>query len=140
MHHLWQLPTKTRFKQGLTILELLVVVSLISAVGVVAMPALLHARKSALMARETAYAQNVYKVINAYLVEDPTLADLPSGAEVCTGQYSVGGYSAGTAPNTLNNCRIVLIDGYAAVVYSGEGASKTLGAPAGTIDLLTEAR
>lgn len=65
---------------------------------------------------ELAYVQNVYKAANAYLAEDVTRTTVP---EDCTPSYSVGDYSAGNAPSTLEYCWVTVTNGVATVEYGG---------------------
>ena len=112
--------------RGFTLIELLVTLSVMGVIGAMAMPNFMQARRSAMIAGETMYAHNVYKVANAYLAEDINITALPPGAEVCMGTYSVGEYKAGTAPASLSSCSISVVGGHASVTYAGLGGSKTL--------------
>ena len=112
--------------RGFTLIELLVTLSVMGIIGAMAMPNLLQARKNALLAGELVYAQNVYKVANAYLAQDVNVSTLPAGAEVCLGSYSVGEYSVGTAPSSLTACSLTVVGGHASITYVGLAGSKTL--------------
>lgn len=113
-------------QKGFTLLELLVSVSLMGMVGAIALPNFFQAHKSALVARETVYVQNVYKAANAYLAQEVMTVTLPSGADSCTGSYSVGDFSAGSAPSTLTSCSVSVVDGMARVSYTGQSGGRTL--------------
>lgn len=113
--------------RGFTLIELLATLSVMGIVAAMAMPNLMQARKSAAIAVEAAYAQNVYKAANAYLAEDVGAAALPSGADDCgSGLYVVGSYNGGTAPGTLTSCTLAVVGGHASVSYEGLSGSRTI--------------
>lgn len=113
-------------KRGFTIIEVLIVTTIMGILLGISVPNLFEARRNSIASSEMQYAISVYKAANAYFSEDITANALPSGAESCLDSYTIGSYSISKAPSSLTVCTVTLEDGMAHVSYSGIHSSATV--------------
>ncbi|MFN8509261.1 MAG: type II secretion system protein [Deinococcaceae bacterium] len=93
---------------GMTLLELLVVISVVSILTLVSISGLFRAVSVAKNRAALAYASNVYKAASAYIAEDAAHT-LVSGD--CSLGYTAGNYNILPADSVVQLCSITDPDG-----------------------------
>lgn len=113
-------------KRGFTIVEVLIVTTIMGLIVGISVPNLFQARRASVAASERQYAISVYKAANAYFSGEINATRVPVGAESCLGSYAIGDFSVAKAPSSLTACTVILVDGMAQVSYSGVHSSATI--------------
>lgn len=104
---------------GLTLVELLMVIAIVGALAAVLVPNLLRARQVAMDRAALSYAQNVYKAAQAYLGENPLEHTIQAGS--CVGGVDFGGYNvpAPTSFLRVTDCTYTANATRVVVTYEG---------------------